>query len=1275
MLHAKTSPLSFRLRTFVANDNDIDGDTLTATIATSPNFGTVIDNGDGTWTYTPNSNFSGADSFEYEISDGTAAPVRGVIDITVDPNEAPVANDDNLTTDQDTATSLSISDLALNDSDPDGDALTLSIHSQPSSGSVVDNGDGTWTYTPNAGFFGSDSFTYELSDGATTDIATVNVTVNAAVTSPTGQDDNITIDEDTPTLISTSSLLLNDFDPQGDPLSITIATQPTSGTVSDNGDGTWTYTPDIDFTGSDSFDYEISDGNGGFSTATVHVTVTPVNDAPTTTDDNYVTDEGVAVVMSVSDILANDNDVDGDTLTATIATSPTFGNAVDNGDGTWTYSPNLNFSGTDSFEYEISDGISPPVRGIVSIVVNATNVAPVANDDGLTTDQDVAISFNLSDLASNDSDPDGDPLSLSIHSQPSSGSVVDNGDGTWTYTPNSGFFGTDTFTYELFDGSTTDIATVTVTVNATATSPIGRDDNITTNEDTPTLISTSSLLSNDFDPQGDPLTIAIATQPTSGTVSDNGNGTWTYTPDTDFTGSDSFDYEISDGNGGRSTATVRITVNPVNDLPVASDDTFSTVEDNALSIAVADVIANDVDPDNDPLTAVLISQPSFGTIIDNGNGEWTYTPLADFHGDDSFSYLLRDDKGGSSSATVSIQVMPANDNPSAVANEFLTTEDTPITFSDATLLANDFDQDGDSVSVVFIGQPQNGVLVDNNDGTYEYTPNANFNGSDALTYQIADGNGGTSTSVVRIQVSPLNDLPTANSDSYSVSEGRSLNVATGVLVNDNDVDGDVLTARLVSAPANGQLTLNPNGSFVYVHDGSETTVDSFQYEAVDSRGAPSRATVTISIEPANDPPVSADDVFVATEDTILSIGSSQSALSNDIDADGDPIAAAIVRQPLNGSVDFRPDGTFTYIPNENFSGLDSFEYEVTDENGDSSVSTVRINVAAVNDAPVAVSESFSVEEAGQAVVGNLLTNDIDVDGDNLTTTIAEQPLNGSVTLLADGTFRYTPDPGFTGSDEFTYTVTDGESTSTATVDINVAEPSIAVTDSDLTTPDTGGTDAPTDAQGDVGEGDTTPTINPVGQDLGNNDESEEDKEDDVIGTDPRSIARNTSDSSPQPPTTAETTASSGGSGFNGFDDVSSTSSFKQSGIEQAVAVSEVTQEVAQQDVTNGKSRLLDALTSNAFIEGLDSVAANLTTNTSLPEVAAGTVVMATSTLSVGYFLWVVRTGYFVASCLSASPAWQSYDPLPIMASVQNAEDDLPETDQDRELEAMMGNKS
>ncbi|PSV27415.1 tandem-95 repeat protein [Photobacterium sp. GB-56] len=1062
---------------------DVDGDSLAFTSSTNPTNGTVTVNTDGSWTYTPKTNFHGEDSFNVEVSDGNGGTDTITVNVTVNPiNDAPVIVDDNnnplgtdigVETDEEVAVSGKLSAT-----DVDGDSLTFTSSTNPTNGTVTVNTDGTWTYTPNSDFNGDDSFKVEVSDGnGGTDTITVNVTVKPINDAPVLVDDNndplgsdITVTTDEEVAVSGK---LSATDADGDSLTFTQSSNPTNGQVTVNTDGSWTYTPNSDFNGSDKFDVIVSDGKGGTDTITVNIKVNPINDAPVLVDDNndplgsditVTTDEEVAVSGQLSA-----TDVDGDNLTFTQSSNPTNGQVTVNTDGTWTYTPNNDFNGDDSFNVEVSDGKGGTDTITVNVKVNPINDAPVLVDDNndplgsditVTTDEEVAVSGQLSAT-----DVDGDNLTFTQSSNPTNGQVTVNTDGTWTYTPKTNFHGDDSFKVEVSDGNGgTDTITVNVTVKPINDAPVLVDDNndplgsdITVTTDEEVAVS-GKLTATDVD--GDSLTFTQSSNPTNGTVTVNTDGTWTYTPNSDFNGDDSFKVEVSDGNGGTDTITVNVTVNPVNDAPVLVDDnndplgsdiTVTTDEEVAVS---GQLSATDVDGDS--LTFTSSTNPTNGTVVVNTDGTWTYTPNSDFNGSDKFDVIVSDGKGGTDTITVNVTVNPINDAPVLVDdnNDPLGT-DIAVTTDEEVAVSGQLsatDVDGDNLTFTQSSNPTNGQVTVNTDGTWTYTPNSDFNGDDSFNVEVSDGNGGTDTITVNVTVNPINDAPVIVDDNNNplgsdITVTTDEEVAVSGQLSATDADGDSLTFTQSSNPANGQVTVNTDGTWTYTPNSDFNGSDKFDVIVSDGNGGTDTITVNVTVNPINDAPVLVDDNndplgsdITATTDEEVAVSGKLSAT----DVDGDSLTFTSSTNPTNGTVTVNTDGTWTYTPNNDFNGDDSFNVEVSDGNGGTDTITVNVTVNPINDAPVLVDDNNDplgsditvTTDEEVAVSGQLSATD--VDGDSLTFTQSSNPTNGQVTVNTDGTWTYTPNSDFNGSDKFDVIVSDGKGgTDTITVIIKV----------------------------------------------------------------------------------------------------------------------------------------------------------------------------------------------------------------------------------------------
>ncbi|MDA5094651.1 Ig-like domain-containing protein [Aliiroseovarius sp. KMU-50] len=594
----------------------------------------------------------------------------------------------------------------------------------------------------------------------------------AANTPPVANDDGYAVDEDTPLAVAAiSGVLANDTDADGNPLTATLLSDVSNGTLTLNPDGSFNYTPDANFNGNDSFTYTLSDGNGGTNTATVTLTVNPVNDDPVAVNDSgYNTPFETPLQITEATLLANDTDTENDPLSIT-AVGNASGGTVVLVSGVITFTPTAGYSGPASFTYDISDGNGGTATATVSLTVG-NNTPPVANDDGYAVDEDTPLAVAaISGVLANDTDADGNPLTATLLSDVSNGTLILNGDGSFNYTPDANFYGNDSFTYTLSDGNGgSSTATVTLTVNPVNDDPVAVDDSgFTTPFETPIDITEATLLANDTDTENDPLSITAVGNASGGTVV-LVSGVITFTPTAGYSGPASFTYDIADGNGGTATATVSLTVGN-NTPPVANDDGYAVDEDTPLAVAaISGVLANDTDADGNPLTATLLSDVSNGTLILNGDGSFNYTPDANFYGNDSFTYTLSDGNGGSSTATVTLAVSPVNDDPVATDDSATTGENTAVVID---VLANDSDvEDGapDATSVeIENADDASGKLktvvgegiwsVDSVTGEITFTPETGYTGPvTPISYTVADSDGLRSAPAnVSVSITPTSE--------------------------------------------------------------------------------------------------------------------------------------------------------------------------------------------------------------------------------------------------------------------------------------------------------------------------------------------------------------------------------------------------------------------------------------------------------------------------------------------------------------------------------------
>ena len=674
----------------------------------------------------------------------------------------------------------------------------------------------------------------------------------------------------------------------------------------------------------------------------------------------------------------------------------------------------------------VNDGSSSSPTVTRDIQVNGINDLPIGTDDSFVMHEDTELDCGC--ILINDVDPDGDDL-IALHGQPPAHGTVSDLGGFFIYVPHPNYFGTDTFTYYANDGQgNSNETTVHVTILPVNDPPIAFDDVATTDEDTPKDIF---LLANDIDID-DVLVgsmIVIVDSPGNGAVSvDVNTGAVTYTPNLNYNGNDVFTYQVKDASDALSNvATVTITINPVNDAPVANPDLASTNEEIAVSIPVLD---NDVDVDNnlDGSSLIIVTQPEHGAaVIDPVTGKIEYTPEIDFNGNDSFTYQLEDAEGAlSTPATVTVTVLPINDAPVANPDNATTPEDNLVSIP---VLANDTDVDNNWTNAILIisTNPSHGtVAVESSTGRIVFTPEQDYFGNDSFTYQVKDAQGALSNvATVNIVVTPVNDPPVANNDAATTAEEMALGI--DVLANDTDVDNSMSTAVLVivSGPANGTATVEPNGTISYDPAKDFTGQDSFTYQVEDEAGAKSNvATVTINVLPVNDRPVAGDDAATTNESTAVDID----ILKNDYDIDNAivPSSVAIAAPPANGTVTVHVSGQVTYTPQVDFVGVDVFSYTIQDEKGLKSLpATVTVTVIEVeNKAPNAVDDAVENSSLTPITI-DVLANDFDEDNNHsdLVLVSVTDPASGTVSIL-DGKVIFTPAGMINSTVTFSYTIQD-----------------------------------------------------------------------------------------------------------------------------------------------------------------------------------------------------------------------------------------------------------
>ena len=1149
----------------LTNDTDVDlttptvtsflilGDATTyaaGTTAVIAGKGSIVINVDGSWTFTPEANANGTvPTITYRITDGTLTS-NAKLSLSINAlNDAPVGLADTATGTEDANLT---GNLLANDTDVDADTLavtkftiggtdytagtTATIAGQ---GTLRVNANGTYVFTPNTNFNGSVSgVTYTLTDGSLTTTSSLTLAVTAVNDAPVGSNDTGSANEDAS---ATGNVLTNDTDVDNvladfavtqftvDGQTVTAgqtATIAGKGDLTINVDGSYTFTPVSNWNGSVPVaTYTFTDG-ALTHTAQLALTITAVNDTPVATADTGSAAEDTALLGNV---LSNDTDVENANLTVTQFTVAGTNHAAGttalvagqgtlrvNADGSYVFTPSANFNGAVSgLSYTVTDG-SLTTTSTLALTVTAVNDAPLGADDTASANEEGVATGNV---LTNDTDVENDALTVTqftvagdasiyaagaIATLPGKGTLVINANGTFTFTPVSNWNGTVPLaTYTLSDGAITTTAKLGVTIAAVNDAPVGSVDANTGAEDTSiagnvltndTDIENNTLAVTQFTVAGDATTYTAGTTASlaAGTITVNANGSYVFTPSAHFNGNvPVLTYTVTDGSL-TTTSTLTLTVTAVNDAPVSLADSATAAED--VATVTGNVVSNDSDIEGTALTVSAFtvngvagtvgsafSIANVGSFTLNGNGTYTFTPVAHWNGNVPTIAYTATDGSLTSTSTLALAITAVNDTPVGTADTNTGAEDTNIS---GNVLTNDTDVENTALAVTkftiagtdhaagttatIAGQ---GTLRVNANGSYLFTANANFNGAvSGVTYTVTDGSL-TTTSTLALTVTAVNDAPVGTNDAQAGSEDVAI---TGNLVgNDSDLDADSLTVTQFSIAGQtrsagqtavlngiGALTVNADGSYSFVPDANYYGAVPVATITITDGVATANQLLTISLAAVNDAPVAGNDSKSGTEDTNLS----GNVLPNDFDLDADVLTvskftingteynagttASLVGQ---GLFVLNSNGSYFFTPSANFNGnLPVISYTITDGNL-TSTSTLALNLSAVNDAPVGVNDTVAGTE-DETITGNLVGNDTDLDADSLTVTgftIAGQTKTagqtavlagiGSLTINANGSYSFTPAANYVGAVPVaTVTITDGVATANQLLTISLA---------------------------------------------------------------------------------------------------------------------------------------------------------------------------------------------------------------------------------------------
>ncbi|MGE4268566.1 MAG: VCBS domain-containing protein [Deferribacterales bacterium] len=1042
----------------LAQATDVDGDDLSIVEITNVTGGTIVDNGDGTYTFTPDQDFNGQATFEFSVTDGTeTVTATGKIDIAA-VNDAPVAEAVTAETEED-----SVLTGQLTATDVDGDDLTFATKGAVPEGFTL-NSDGSYEFnTENYDYLAvGESETYVVSYTVTDDSGAVTeskitITVTGTNDAPVAEAAVGAVDEDS---TITGQLTATDAD---DGAVLTFSTDSTVDGFTLNSDGSYTFDASgYDYlaageTAAIEIPYTVTDENGATSTSKLTITVTGTNDAAVVSSDTVDLTESDTVLTTGGVLTITDVDSDA-TFEAQTDTQGAYGKFSIGTDGTWTYTTDSTMDGlaegetvTETFTVKSSDG----TETTVTVNITGTNDAAVVSSDTVNLTESDTVLTTGGVLTITDVDSDA-TFEAQTDTQGAYGKFSIGTDGTWTYTTDStmdslaaGETVTETFTVKSADGTET---TVTVNITGTNDAAVVSSDTVNLTESDTVLTTGGVLTITDVDSDAT-FEAQTDTQGAYGKFSIGTDGTWTYTTDSTMdslaageTVTETFTVKSADGT--ETTVTVNIT--GTNDAAVVSSDTVNLTESDAVLTAGGILTITDVDSDA-TFEAQTDTHGAYGKFSIGTDGAWTYTTdstMDSLAEGETVTETFTVKSADGTETTVTVNITGTNDAAVVSSDTVNLTESDAVLTTGGILTITDVDSDA-TFEAQTDTQGTYGKFSIGTDGAWTYTTDSTMDSlaegetvTETFTVKSADG---TETTVT-VNITGTNDAAVVSSDTVNLTESDTV-LTTGGVLTITDVDSDAtFEAQTDTQGAYGKFSIGTDGTWTYTTDSTmdslaegETVTETFTVKSADG----TETTVTVNITGTNDAAVvSSDTVNLTESDTVLTTGGVLTI--TDVDSDA-TFEAQTDTQGAYGKFSIGTDGTWTYTTDSTMDSLadgETVTETFTVKSADGTETTVTVNITGTNDAAVVSSDTVDLTESDAVLTtGGVLTiTDVDSDA-TFEAQTDTQGAYGKFSIGTDGTWTYTTDStmdsladGETVTETFTVKSADGTET---TVTVNI----------------------------------------------------------------------------------------------------------------------------------------------------------------------------------------------------------------------------------------------